>query len=682
MKQIYLLLFFIAFLYVGCTPVAEKPKKDKAPLKPAEKIQPEIVEEAQILRHGPPRISTKPYTPGTVLLETAWKQGFPFNKRLPKLGKERVIAGCVNTALAQVLYYYRYPLSTRGIIVHQWKGRQLAANLYKNYNWDIVPAKVTANTPEHQIDELAALFLNLGIVNGTKFNIASKGGSGASFNVRALAENFRFSTKIKTLENDDAAFLQTIKREIDQRKVVLLSISGKPSGHMAVIDGYRQDSDGIKSHLNMGWGGSDDDFYDLTKTISPKSKNKNLKGAPDFTFYSKMTIYYNLIPCHGSDCYQNLEVEDQIHGLKIRGKFNANNDKDVYSDLFLNGPTVFKGDRGYSNQAFYIKVFDEENRLLVAEAPKAKTFRINLIPGKYNVEISLCKKKQDGETCYGHDPKYLDYKVDIETNTISLAEKQRILTRDKPPELDGKFSDMILKKGFDKLKIRIDAADPDADPLVLRVFTAPQDSNLKLALRGNILSITPNKPVSNTTSKITVQAVSKGKIDSKSFHILFSATSVAFGREFDTGGIFVGQNNRNRHKVILQGNCIIQGDNGRKNQAFYINLIDSAGRKRFKYPMDSKIRSQFARGIYYLESMLEYSEVTKDSKGTRTSTKSYKYKKGIGDTYNINVSCPDFDESIVLLEKDNRDVPPKIVTTLRHLILGLNFPSIHPLSKL
>ncbi len=314
---------------------------------------------------------------------------------------------------------------------------------------------------------------------------------------------------------------------------------------------------------------------------------------------------------------------------------------------------------------------------MTAQAPKSKAFRINLNPGRYSVVVSLCKSKQNGRTCYGDEPGFLDYQVQINTKPVALDLKHRILAKDAPPKIVGQFPDMILKKEFDEHKIRIDAIDPDADLLLLKAFTDSADTNVKLSLEGNILSILPNSPASNTTSRITIQAISKGKIVSRSFRILFSADSVAFGKEFNVGGKFRGQETRNRHKVILQGSCVIRGYNGYKNQAFFLNIKDSQGRELYENPRDVSLRDRFPRGVYYIESMLKFVKVTKTKSGTRTRTRTYDYIKGRGDTYNINFNCPDFDGSIALLEKDNRDVPPRIVTHLPDLILGTDFSSIH-----
>lgn len=678
MKRIWLFSGLIALLVVGCTPVVEKKKVEKKPSPPpVRKPELKAVEAPQILRKGPGRISSRPYVPGTILLETEWNQGFPYNKRLPALGQERVVTGCVNTALAQVLYYYRYPLSARGIARHRWNRQELTANLYRNYNWDIIPVTTTAETPAYQIDELAALFRDLGITNGTRFNITSNGGSGASFNTAALAENFGFSKDIKSMKNDNPLFLQTIKAEIDRRRVVLLSISGRPSGHMTVIDGYRRDADGLKFHINMGWGGTDNDFYDLSRRIVPKSRSDKNSMASDYSFTRELKIFYNIVPCRGTDCYRNLEPDDRRDGFQIRGKFNNRRDKDIYKNLYLGGPTTIRGDRGYGNQAFYIKILDDDNRLVAVEAPKSKVFQINLNPGRYAVVVSLCKQKKNGRTCFGDDPEYRNYEVHIQTRPVAAVLKSRINAQDSAPVMAGRFPNMILNKEFKVHRIRVDASDPDADPLTLRAFTNLYDANIRLAWQGNILSITPNDPASNTTSNVTIQAVANKKTATRSFRILFSAATVAFGREFDIGGRFISQESRNRHKVILQGNCAIQGYNGFKNQAFYLDILDAEGKPRYQKPVDTGIRDRFQRGTYYIESMLKFTRDFKSKQGRRTSTWAYKYRQGIGDTYNIHVSCPDFDESLALLENDNRDVPPKIITELPDLILGNRFAPVH-----
>lgn len=43
--------------------------------------------------------------------------------------------------------------------------------------------------------------------------------------------------------------------------------NGKDFGHAAVIDGYTQEKNSFLVHLNMGWGGLHDGWYDLFHRI-------------------------------------------------------------------------------------------------------------------------------------------------------------------------------------------------------------------------------------------------------------------------------------------------------------------------------------------------------------------------------------------------------------------------------
>jgi hypothetical protein len=46
------------------------------------------------------------------LLTSSWDQGEPYNRLCPKDGTTNSVTGCVATAMAQVLYYYKYPEKT------------------------------------------------------------------------------------------------------------------------------------------------------------------------------------------------------------------------------------------------------------------------------------------------------------------------------------------------------------------------------------------------------------------------------------------------------------------------------------------------------------------------------------------------------------------------------------------
>ena len=76
-------------------------------------------------------------------------------------------------------------------------------------------------------------------------------------------------------EYDKADFLQArdevislVKQEIDaSRPLMLYFDNGDDWGHAAVLDGYVERGDQFIVHLNMGWGGRYDGWYDLFHRI-------------------------------------------------------------------------------------------------------------------------------------------------------------------------------------------------------------------------------------------------------------------------------------------------------------------------------------------------------------------------------------------------------------------------------
>lgn len=239
------------------------------------------------------------YDPDTWLLTSSWNQNHPYNKFTPRMDGVPTYAGCVNTALAQIMKYYRYPDAARGVVTYDWNGQTLKAILFKSYNWDDIPENLDAATPAWQADQVASLISDIGIANKTMYGTD---GSSARLETESLIRNFGYSTELSQLSNADGSeqFFQSLKAEIDADRPVLLSLPN----HMVVADGYsseQEDPTGRTIHLNMGWGGNHNDFYYLEAPVE----------AEDFSFTTNpgdLVIYFPVKPCEGADCNWISEV--------------------------------------------------------------------------------------------------------------------------------------------------------------------------------------------------------------------------------------------------------------------------------------------------------------------------------------------------------------------------------------
>jgi hypothetical protein len=550
------------------------------------------------------------YTPNTFLLKTKWNQGYPYNKMLPEINGEKVVTGCTQTAWAQIMKYHAYPATFKGLESYTWEGETQTQVLTilpnKSYHWENMPDVADSSVAEYKQDEVALLMRDLGIVNQADFGV---GGTSAGTNRIGIIEHFGYSNQMSDMRNDNPEFFTVLKGEIDNNRPVFLSFVGI---HATVADGYNEGPIGKNFHINMGWGGSDDNFYYLNGT-----------SADGFdTTPPHVSMTYNIKPCSSvnNDCYETLsapETADSINGsissgqYTISGQFNNADDIDTYS-VYLKGTTNISGNRGYSNQAFYISVYNSKYELIISSNNPISSY---LFPAdKYFIKVSLGG--------YFYDS-YIAYTVNISTQPITDTEKAEIDSRDTPPVINNDFKTLGIKEVY---QIRVDSGDVNGDTVSLSA--ASSNENLTVSVDKDVLTITPQ--VSSGYSEITIKAAADGKQTTKSFSVFI--TDTPFGKKFMISDIFASQNDFNKHKVIMDGSCSITGYRGYGNQAFYTSVMDLSSNYIVNMT-DQKIQSTFPRGSYLIGASLQ----------------GYSYQQNDHDSYTLTVSCPNADDSVATI---------------------------------
>jgi hypothetical protein len=498
-----------------------------------------------LIKFDSTRQKKRNYIPDTFLLQTSWNQNYPYNKMLPKINNNNVLAGCTQAAQAQIMKYHQHPVRGKGLASHTWNNQTLETILFREYHWDNMPENVDNSTPEFIQDEVALLYKDLAIVNKADFRTD---GTSSSIDVDALYEYFGYATDIQQMTNENEnEFFSVIRNEIDNQRPILLSLPN----HATVADGYASDATGKKIHINMGWGGHDDDYYYLNQTIHTSS----------YTFpVTLLRIKYNIKPCNPNEnnCYENissLEADDIQNGFQISGKFDVENDIDAYSE-YLKGLSKIEGDRGYVNQAFYIDVYTSKNELVISSDD---SIQYDFPVDYYTIKISL-----KGYTFDDFD----SYEVNIATQQVTDIEMDAIHRLDDPPIINTQFSDQILSLGK-AYKIRIDAGDKDGDMVSLSAVSSTD--SVDTTIEDDVLTITATEA---GHSRIFVIAMANDKQVAKSFDILASHIEPGWGKEFTIQGFFENQDDYNLHQLLLDNQCQIKGDNGFSNQAFYTSVLD------------------------------------------------------------------------------------------------------------
>ncbi|MDO9153530.1 MAG: C10 family peptidase [Paludibacter sp.] len=157
--------------------------------------------------------------------------------------------GCVATAMAQIMCYYKYPNKGVGsrCFTHSFYG-QLCADFENTwYNW--------VNPGE---DDYKLLSYHVGVSMDMNYN---QNGSAplSSRYLYALHDYFGYTCEAF---NNFSQYSGLIQYCISQRKPVYAEIPGNP-GHAVVLDGF--DNNGF-FHVNFGWGGGFNGYYQLNNS--------------------------------------------------------------------------------------------------------------------------------------------------------------------------------------------------------------------------------------------------------------------------------------------------------------------------------------------------------------------------------------------------------------------------------
>lgn len=190
------------------------------------------------------------------LITTTWDQWAPYNYLCP----EGCPTGCVPTALAQIMNYWKHPLMSRGTL--RSNSQDFSGH---TYDWDnmLDNYKSGKYTPE-QAQAVAKLMADIGQAAETAYKTNESSTSIGHINVWPMFANFGFSPKSSFVSaKSPEQLVDVLKQELNQKRPVFYVASPDSKDpddppHALVVDGYSQHN---YFHFNYGWGGECDGFY-------------------------------------------------------------------------------------------------------------------------------------------------------------------------------------------------------------------------------------------------------------------------------------------------------------------------------------------------------------------------------------------------------------------------------------
>ena len=243
----------------------------------------EDVKTASMLRTAQPGIPTK--TPIHPLLTSKWGQSEPYNGQTPIIDDMHCYTGCTITAMAQVMYYHKWPkASTQAIPAYTPNNRagtsypSLPALEPTTFDWDrIYPSYDYGEDGT----EVARLLKYIGTASCADYGTSATSATG----YKALAAAIKYfdydasAHAVWRRERSYNEWVDMLYAELKENRPVMFSGTSVDGAHSYVVDGYDEED---FFHVNWGWNGTSDGYY---KVILMDPKEQGIGGSTNNEAY-------------------------------------------------------------------------------------------------------------------------------------------------------------------------------------------------------------------------------------------------------------------------------------------------------------------------------------------------------------------------------------------------------------
>lgn len=257
------------------------------------------------MRAAPRRVETVPNIVVHPLVKVQWNQIGTYAKYVDPYydSFDGVAAGCVPTAMAQVMAFWKYPARGRGFHLHnildtpaeidlekliresangisdelekviKQYSRPYKVNFAESvYQWDAMGGAQPSTDAEY--DHVAKLIFDCHVACAPA-KMPNGRGTGANNNTAAasLVRYFGYNPGMQHIKCSGNENL--MRAELDAGRPVLMEGNPKKQnedGHSFVCDGYAEEG---YFHFNFGWGGKGDGYYQLSK-VNPLTSDFSL----------------------------------------------------------------------------------------------------------------------------------------------------------------------------------------------------------------------------------------------------------------------------------------------------------------------------------------------------------------------------------------------------------------------
>ncbi len=249
-----------------------------------------------------PMKAPKRVAPIEPLTKSTWGQQEPMNRQCPTTSSGKTSVGCAPLAMAQILYYWKYPAGVDELPGYSISWSQSLPSLpATTFDYSLMLDKYTVYNPEtggvalgtyteEQANEVAKLARYCGQACLSRYGNSGTSTGTYSYDQRDAFKKFGYNENIELIGIDPSYYCSnfgTKYTEEEWKNLIYNELSNKRpiayhnvdfiDGHAWVIDGI--DADG-KYHMNWGFYERFDGWFEFGAfTITPNGETWNFNGG-------------------------------------------------------------------------------------------------------------------------------------------------------------------------------------------------------------------------------------------------------------------------------------------------------------------------------------------------------------------------------------------------------------------
>lgn len=202
-----------------------------------------------------------------MLMTSTWDQEAPYYNQCPKYNGSYCMTGCVATAMAQVMYYWKYPAQLPALDAYttaETPRFNVPALPGITLDWDnMLDDYSSVNYNTTQANAVAWLMRYCG--QAVEMMYSPEGSGAYTEDECAAMIRFGYSSEATVKYRDDhnaSDWNAMMQAELEAGRPILYGGNDySAGGHAFVVDGYNASTS--KYHVNFGWSGYDDNYYAL-----------------------------------------------------------------------------------------------------------------------------------------------------------------------------------------------------------------------------------------------------------------------------------------------------------------------------------------------------------------------------------------------------------------------------------